>query len=615
MEKITLKAIIKKYDIQDIEKQLVLQYLLANGINYSSSPFICKYLDGFEIDASLAKAVSTLNHKSIEELAGDMEILIPSSDKKVNGAFFTPSYIVDFIIETVQPQLNDKVIDFSCGSGAFLIGIIRYYQKKYNKTVSQCIYENIFGADILEYNTFRSKLLLTLYGLKFNEKIDVNRINIITCNSLNYDWKIKFDAVVGNPPYVKFQDMDENMRSFLLQNYQTTQHGTYNLYFAFFELGLKYLNSNGRLGYITPNNYFTSLSGVSLRSFFQSNSCVYKIVDFNSKKVFDVQTYTAITFLNKKQNKDILYARIEDQSIQNFLLKPVFSPNNYDDLLEKKWRLLCAEERENIYKIENCGQSIGSLFNICVGIATLKDEVFFIEPLFEDELYYYVNKYGADFKIEKNVTRPVIKISDMKGQDDVLNNKRKIIFPYIVDKNKSIPISVEEMEQKYPFCYNYLLSVKSILESRGKGKHKYSPFYAYGRSQGLNRKGIKLLTPTFSKYPRFLLDNDENSFFTNGYGIYLNHKESIFSNQISLPQNIDILQKVLNSCIMYYYISKTSVSIEGGYPCFQKNFIERFNIPFFSEEEINQLRKMRSTKDIDEFLINIYHLKLPLPNL
>jgi len=66
---------------------------------------------------------------------------------------------------------------------------------------------------------------------------------------------------------------------------------------------------------------------------------------------------------------------------------------------------------------------------------------------------------------------------------------------------------------------------------------------------------------------------------------------------------------------MHYYVSKTSVAIEGGYPCYQKNFIEKFTIPELTKEEIQILRNMNDKDEIDEFLISKYHLNLPVPNL
>lgn len=616
MKNISIKSLLKEYDPFDIEKALIVNHIRHYQYSLDIYPALCEYVSSSNVNQKLADDIAALHHVSLDDIIIDMELLIPSNDKKTNGAFFTPSYIVDYIINHISPKESDKIADVSCGSGAFIIGAIKYLKLKYNKPLNLILRENIYGADILPYNVRRTKMLIMLYALSINEIVKESDINILNIDSLKYNWDTSFDAIIGNPPYVKFQDLEDDTRNYLLNNWETTKFGTYNLYFAFFELGLKLLSNKGKLGYITPNNYFTSLSGECLRSYFQHNRCIESIVDFNSTKVFDVQTYTAITFINKNQNEFIKFDRIAEQQIpQDFLKKVSFTNNSYDDLNVKKWRLLCGSERDNISKIENIGSPIGELFNICVGIATLKDEVYFIDPVTDDGAYFEFVKNGKNFKIEKEVTKPLVKISDMKSQDDVSKNQRRIIFPYEVVSGKPVPIEELDMKDKYPMCYEYLNSVKDVLVNRGKGKHIYKPFYAYGRTQGLNRKGIKILTPTFSQYPRFLLDNQSDGFFTNGYGIYFyNDNKSLFSNPITLIENSDVLLKILNSYVMHYYIKKTSVSIEGGYPCYQKNFIEKFSIPSLTENEISEIRELNTSNDIDNYLINLYHLNFPEPN-
>lgn len=136
----------------------------------------------------------------------------------------------------------------------------------------------------------------------------------------------------------------------------------------------------------------------------------------------------------------------------------------------------------------------------------------------------------------------------------------------------------------------------------------------YGRTQGLNRFGARIYTPTFSLKPRFLFDNEEDGFFTNGYGLYFK-EEGLFGNPIARIENVDVLLKIINSCVMDYYVTKTSVAIEGGYPCYQKNFIERFTIPQITEGQISELRDLTNIKDIDEYVCNLYHINLLQPNL
>lgn len=621
-----LGEIIKKYTVGDIEKTLVFQYLRRNNIELDCHPFISKYLADYAPESTLLNDVAALRHTSLPELAVDMELLIPDEDRQTNGAFFTPSHIVDYIVENVHLSQKSKVIDISCGCGAFLLGAIRYFESHYQLSVSEIVAHNIFGVDILDYNVRRCKLLILLYGLTKGEIINVDSINVKQTNSLTHKWESKFDAVIGNPPYVKFQDMESDTRATLEANFRTTGFGTYNLYFAFFEIGLNILSNEGYLGYITPNNFFTSLSGESLRAFFQTTKAITRIVDFNATKVFDVQTYTAITFLSKKESETIGYARIADkQEVNSFLSTATFTENSYLDLNVKKWRLLCNNEREIIQRIETAGTPIGKLFNIAVGIATLKDEAFFISPIREDAKYYYCdNKYKSNFRIEKSITRPHVKISKIKDDEELRNNTHRIIFPYRIMKGIAVAIPEDEMSSIYPECYSYFLFVRDILAQRGKGKHEYNPFYAYGRTQGLNKDGVKIYTPTFSQYPRFILDRNQTSLFTNGYGIFYREEASncrmeLFSENndagITSLDNVDVLLKILNSGLMHFYVTKTSVAIEGGYPCYQKNFIEQFSIPNMSSEDIANLRQIYDKDAIDAYLLRMYQINLPSPNL
>ena len=621
MNKCILNELLNSYEVNLIEKHLIYSFLQNNQLESNKSLFISEFLKDFKTEPTIYLLVSALDIKDLKLLENYLELLIPKNDRKVNGAFFTPIYVVDFIINEVSPKKNDKCLDPSCGCGAFLIGLVEYYQKTFKKSVKKTIQENIFGSDILNYNVKRAKIILSLFGLLKNEIIEESDFNIYHQDSLKTDWQNKFEIIVGNPPYVKFQDLSDENRFYLINNWKSIENGTFNLYFAFFELGHQLLTANGKLGYITPNNYFTSLAGLSLREYFLQNKCVTRIIDFRHKKVFDAQTYTAITFVNKKANESILFDKIKDeQSCQDFLISANGSPNYLENLDVKKWRLLKTQEQENIRIIERIGIPIKQLFNIAVGIATLKDEVFFINSANEKNGYLTKTTENGTFLIEKEITKPVYKISQFKTQKDIENNTLRIITPYHTNSKNAVPIFEDEFKAKYPKCYEFLLSEKEKLEGRDKGKKVFSPFYVWGRTQGITRFGKKIVTPTFSKHPRFLFVPEEDAYFTNGYGIYFNcsNKVSLFENsthEMSKEENILVVQKILNSIVMDYYVSNTSVSIQGGFPCYQKNFIEKFTIPNFTKEEIEILNNLDNKMEIDDFLIEKYQLNISVPNL
>jgi len=605
-----LKHLVDEYGTIAVEQAVVSRFLKDHEFERSSIPSATSSSSPNEFIEMWLESIS-----DARELANLLEVLIPEEDQKLNGAFFTPRYIVDFIVESLSPKESDRNLDPSCGCGAFLVGLVDYYQRKFGKSVRTIVQENIFGADILKYNIERTKLVLSAMALENGEFLDESDFNLFHCDSLRIDWEGTFDNIVGNPPYVKFQDLTDENREFLVRSWDTVKGGTFNLYFAFFELGFKLLNPTGQLGYITPNNYFTSLSGESLRGFFQQTKCVSRIVDFSHRKVFDAQTYTAITFLDKHANHQILYDRIKNhQSPETFLEHANGSPNSIGDMNIKKWRLLKKDEQQNIRTIETLGTPIGTLFDIAVGIATLKDDVFFVDDKEEEDGYYFKTTQSGRFRIEKSITKAVHKISEFTDQNQIPLNSRRIICPYEIKNRAAKLLTLADFEARFPACLDYFESEKDRLSSRDKGKMKYDPFFAWGRTQGLTKKGKKILTPTFSKFPRFLLVNDEDSFFTNGYGVFFKETpQSLFddfSNPLSSEANIDVVQKILNSALMHYYVTKTSVAIDGGYPCYQKNFIERFTIPELSSNEISEIRAMTFKDEIDDFLCAKYGLSI-----
>ncbi len=613
-----LKELKNKYETKDIEEAFVNFYLLKKQIEVKNNLLIKSILEKNRVKIREITSIIATFFKQITllDLIKVFELLIPEEDKKINGAFFTSRLVTNYIVHETITSKNLKICDPSCGCGAFLIEAANYIRLHFKSKIIEVIQNNLYGIDIADYSVRRAKILLTLLALQNGEDVKTIRFNVKQADSLETDWsnlflnEVKsggFDVVIGNPPYVKFQDLPNNLRQKLYKNWLTLKTGNYNLYFAFFELGINILKHKGILGYITPNNFFTSLSGIHLREFLAHNKFLYKVVDFNHIKLFEAQTYTCITFLNKIKKETFLYERVEERSVLDKLDNLFFSTINFSDLNNKKWRLLRTIDQENIKKIENTGMKLRDLVDIRVGIATCKDSIYFIEGTTYKDGYYRKNYKGKTYLIEAAVTKPIAKISDFKTQTDSDKNKRKIIFPYKKLNGTVEIIPEKEFKEKYPKCYQYFLIVKDELSNRDKGKLSYREWYAYARTQGLNFTGEKLLTPTFSVAPRFLYEKDRESLFCNGYAVFLREEQDLFSIQ---GLDLKLLSKILNSKVMDYYITSTSVSIEGGYPCYQKNFIELFGIPTFTDKEILFLKKEADKKKIDRFLIKKYHLSV-----
>jgi hypothetical protein len=88
-----------------------------------------------------------------------------------------------------------------------------------------------------------------------------------------------FDVVIGNPPYVRSEQVGE-LKRYLEVTYPSTYHGAADLYVYFYEQGLRLLRVGGRLSYIVTNKWLRAGYGEGLRQHFAKKAQVERIVDF-----------------------------------------------------------------------------------------------------------------------------------------------------------------------------------------------------------------------------------------------------------------------------------------------------------------------------------------------
>ena len=592
-----LKKQLAKFTSTQVEDGIMaycLKSYSCDASEYSSeaSELVEKKLKAFSLTTDL---------ETIVEL---FESLVEEGNKDTNGIVFTPKYITNYIITNVFNNCDEwnenlSIIDPSCGCGIFLISSVEYIYNRFGVDVDTIIQRNIYGIELDASNARRCNLVIKLLSAKYSGNYKNIKTNIICADSLKCSWNDSFgvkgfDYIVGNPPYVNPHGMNIETIKFLKQTFITTKNGTFNIFYAFIEHAMKFLQLDGVLGYIIPNNFLTIKSALKLRSFLQENSYVKKLIDFGDNMVFlPIRTYSCIMFLSRKQEKSFKYYVIPKSKNLKLTLQNIkFNEMNNDNLDKNGWKLVDEKTHRNLIKIESKFISIKDF--IRTGIATLRDNVYLVE---HDSFGYYKIVNDQKFYIEDGLVKPIYKVSDLKLHNDIKNAKRYIIFPYVKLKSEYTLISENELQKKYPKTYQYLKSQKETLDSRDKGKKNVQGWYAYGRSQGLNKYGNKLLFPTFSNRPKFKYVDNDDALFCNGYAIFENDYV-----------DLEVLLKVLNSTLMDYYIKNTSYSIEGGYYCYQKKYIERFSLPWFTEKELSFIRQAPE-KELDDFLWDLYNLE------
>lgn len=184
----------------------------------------------------------------------------------------------------------------------------------------------------LDENIKNGNSLVNMAYARFDRSV---YLNVSLMNKLKmFDWNAefgnrKFDAIIGNPPYIRVQNMVHYSREeydFYKSShspYVTAQTDTLDKYYLFIEKGLALLNDGGMLGYIVPHKFMNIKSGAKLRELLSANSNVKKILHFGTHQVFENRsTYTCILVLSKQGHEEFQIGFVQDWN--QFLFKEVF---------------------------------------------------------------------------------------------------------------------------------------------------------------------------------------------------------------------------------------------------------------------------------------------------
>ena len=594
--------------IEAIEKAFVYAFITTNNYNGIKSAFFTDYFT--DLDYSLAnKTINIINENgfslSIYALVEVFEMLLPKELKKENGMVYTPAAIKDYIIrKTLSSKKIPTICDPACGCGSFLLSAAEFLKTKHDISYDEIFSKYIFGVDIIEHNIKKCEVLFNLLALTHNEALNTG-LNLKVGSSLSMDWNKGFarlpsggfDAVIGNPPYVRSRNIAEEIRQ-EMSAWHTAKTGNTDLYIPFYELGVKLLSDGGKLGFISPNTFIQSVNGRSLRQYLLECKFSVSILDFRETQVFkNFTSYTCITLIDKSlKNGSIYYALLNGKRSLNDYTFTEYKAGSFGGA--NPWRMSEKEIDSAIKKIENVGIKLDS-YKIRNGLATLKNDIYFFSPIEEDEIYFYRQFGGIVYKIEKAICIDVVKPNVIRNEKELSNKMEKAIFPYKENGSGFSIIDEHTMIENYPYAYNFLFSLKDELLKRDKGKGNYATWYAYGRTQGMTNFGSKLLIPYISDIPIAVLSLEETVLFYCGYAVFADDVNELL-----------ILKKFLESKVFWYYISHTSKPYAKGYMSFAKNYIKNFGIPVLDANQREKLLGMNEQSELDVYIEKLYDLSL-----
>lgn len=399
-----------------------------------------------------------------------------------------------------------------------------------------------------------------------------------------------FAAIIGNPPYVRIQNMAKYSRSevehFRHRNspYAAAEHDNFDKYLLFVERSIGLVGPSGRVGMIVPQKFTTIQSGRALRRLIAQGRLLREFVHFGAKQVFgpDASNYTCIIILDRSTTTEVRLERPKDLDSWRYGALGAVDGLMASELRERPWRFADAETRGLFDRIKaDVPYKLDALAEIFVGLQTSADEVYLFESSDEDAETCTLRWDHRDWRIERGVLRPSLLDVQLRQFARPQSNSW-IIFPYELLPGRSgivkpHLIQPAAMAARYPNCWAYLNSRRSELEARSVsgGLRTERQWYQYGRSQSLSRfDGDKIVVQVLSTEPRYAYD-DSNIFVTGGgngpyYLIRPRPKSRI---------SIFYLLAVLNHPLSEAFVRTETSVFRGGYYSHGKQFIQTLPIP------------------------------------
>ena len=455
------------------------------------------------------------------------------SKKVILGQFYTSEEVADFMVNLATKPKNSTILESGFGNGVFINSLLKEG------------FKNIKGYDIDEKNC-------EIVKGKFGDKI-----NIECKDYIQTPREEKFDLIIGNPPYVHWNNINEEIRKkFYSDNFwKQYANGEWDLLYAFMIWSIEKLNENGELIYIVPYNWFNSTYGSSLRKYLIDNGKFEVICHFGEFKLFqDCYPNNIIFRYRKTKSSDKPLIFISEFKGRKGNVKAILSfiKNEFDKMghyeyetenedfkiftmpyfnNENLWHLAAPTEKDWIDKIEKStkGAILKDYLDVGVGIVSGFDEAYALS-------YSDLDRFSDE---EKKFILPFIKAKNC--QRYFIENRSY----YILTEG----IKNEEELKSYPNVYQRLSNQKEKLEKRYMSKNKNWWNWATIRNMDLFRRNLtkdKLFVPCIDRSIKARYSYTNKNYLGSGDVLILVKKDRLSR----LKENLKFILAWLNSKIV-----------------------------------------------------------------
>lgn len=272
--------------------------------------------------------------------------------KNKYGQYFTIDLIADFMVSLISHSKDSRIIEPSCGKGVFLDNLLKH------------------GFTNLSAYEIDSTLGTKYEFVKFMSFLEVPVSE-------------KYDVVIGNPPYIRWKNLESELKLELERNYLWKKYfnSLCDYLFIFILKSIEHLEENGELIFICTEYWMNTTHSATLRNYMCQNGYFTEIYHFKEAPLFEKVTASFIIFkyVRTKEKKDTLKLykfnkpnglptreELANGSCFDVLTIPQFKENS-------RWILATKEVQDKLYRFEAvCSKPCSTLFaeeknHYCIG--------------------------------------------------------------------------------------------------------------------------------------------------------------------------------------------------------------------------------------------------------
>lgn len=404
---------------------------------------------------------------------------------------------------------------------------------------------------------------------------------------------VGFDVVIGNPPYMRVQEIQASQptqKLYYESQYQNAK-AAYDLANIFFELAVNISSIKSNNSYIFPHKFFNAASSEVFRNYLKQGQYIDEIAHFGANMIFeDADTYTCVAQFSKKSSQGFYFQRFPFKSdFKNLMLdKSRYTHITYQ-MIDKasklygsnQWVLFDDKIGLDVFeKIYSNSKLFSDAFEgIFQGLATSKDDLYILECIDESDFILKVPISGKEYQLERELFKPFLMGKDVQRYS-YLSTNRYVFFPYEIINGNAEVVSIEDLKTRFPKTYCYVNEHQEIFKARESGKaNKMQHWHTYIYPKNLNKfEQPKLSSMEIcANHPNVTLNHEKLYHTTKAYS-WVKKEET--------KESYEYLLAIANSKLLWWFLKTTGDTLQGDARTFKTNYLNPFPLPASVDQDI-----------------------------